>query len=238
MNEPMHVVACAHGTDDPEGQQAVNRLRTEVAELSRQRGIAAQFHEAYVDVHGPALDDVLTSLSAGDPAIVLPLLLSTGHHTQVDLQRAAGSRPRTLTAAPIGPDQRLAVVLAERLAQAGLQGDDKVILASAGTRVARGVEEAVQMAAWLGEEIGRPVTAAFGAAAEPNVRDAVRGAQSEGSPRVILASYLLAPGFFHTLLIRSGADVVTEPLLPSGLVAECAVDRLAKALHSASHNDS
>lgn len=238
MNESMHVVACAHGTDDQDGRRAVDRLRAEVADLSRRRGIGARIHEAYVDVQGPALDDVLASLPAGEPAVVLPLLLSTGHHTRVDIRRAVDSRPGTLAAAPIGPDRRLAVVLAERLAQAGLDDGDRVVLASAGTRVARGIEEVVQMAAWLGEEIGRPVTAAFGAAAEPNVRDAVRDARAQDGPRVVLASYLLAPGFFHTLLTRSGADAVTGPLLPSRLVAECAVDRLAEALPPASHDDS
>jgi sirohydrochlorin ferrochelatase len=238
MNEPLHVVACAHGTDDPDGRRAVDCLRAEAADLSRRRGIDARFHEAYVDVQAPALDDVLASLPAGEPAVVLPLLLSTGHHTRVDIRRAVDSRPDTLAAAPIGPDRRLAVVLAERLAQAGLDDGDQVVLASAGTRVARGIEEVVQLAAWLGEEIGRPVTAAFGAAAEPNVRDAVRDARAQGGRRVVLASYLLAPGFFHTLLTRSGADVVTGPLLPSGLVAECAVDRLAEALHAASHDHS
>ncbi|WMY79116.1 CbiX/SirB N-terminal domain-containing protein [Citricoccus sp. I39-566] len=238
MNEPMHVVACAHGTDDQDGQRAVDRLRAEVADLSRRRGIDVRIHEAYVDVQGPRLDDVLASLPVGEPAVVLPLLLSTGHHTQVDIRRAADSRPGTLAAAPIGPDRRLAVALAERLARAGLDDGDRVVLASAGTRVARGIEEVVQLAAWLGEEIGRPVTAAFGTAAEPNVRDAVRDARAQGGRRVILASYLLAPGFFHAMLARAGADVVTGPLLPSGLVAECAVDRLAEVLHPASHDGS
>ncbi|QCU77135.1 sirohydrochlorin cobaltochelatase [Citricoccus sp. SGAir0253] len=238
MTESMHVLACAHGTDDPDGRRAVDRLRAEVADVCRRRGIDARVHEAYVDVQEPALEDVLASLPAGEPAVVLPLLLSTGYHTRVDIHRAIRSRPGTVAAAPLGPDRRLAAVLAERLAQAGLGDGDEVILASAGTRVARGVEEVLEMAARLGEEIGRPVTAAFGSAAEPNVRDAVRDARAQGAPRVVIASYLLAPGFFHTLLTRAGADVVTGPLLPSRLVAECAVDRLEAALHPASHEDS
>lgn len=238
MNESMHVVACAHGTDDLDGRRAVDCLRAEVADLSHRRGIDARIHEAYVDVQEPALDDVLGSLPEGERAVVLPLLLSTGHHTQVDIRRAVDSRPGTLAAAPIGPDRRLAFALAERLAQAGLDDGDRVVLASAGTRVARGTEEVIQMAAWLGEELGRPVTAAFGAAAEPHVRDAVRHHRAQGGRRVFLASYLLAPGYFHNLLTRAGADVVTSPLLPSRLVAECAVDRLAEVLHLASHEDS
>jgi hypothetical protein len=51
--------------------------------------------------------------------------------------------------------------------------------------------------------------------------------------RVVIASYLLAPGFFHDQLGKAGADVVTEPLLPSPVLAEIALDRYDAAVAKA-----
>jgi hypothetical protein len=48
--------------------------------------------------------------------------------------------------------------------------------------------------------------------------------------RVVIASYLLAPGFFHDQLAKAGADVVTEPLLPSPVLADIALDRYDAAV--------
>jgi hypothetical protein len=47
---------------------------------------------------------------------------------------------------------------------------------------------------------------------------------------VVIASYLLAPGFFHDQLAKAGADVVTEPLLPSPVLADIALDRYDAAV--------
>jgi sirohydrochlorin ferrochelatase len=229
---PLHVVACAHGTDSPEGRRLIDSLRAGTAAAAAARGLDVVVHEAYVDVQQPALDAVVDALPAGRPAVVVPLLLSTGFHTQVDIAKAVEARPHTSAAAAIGPDRRLAALLAERLAETGVGEGDHIVLASAGTRMARGIEEAGQMAQWLAEETGRPVTLGFGAAAEPRTAAAVEAARAvPGCRRVVIASYLLAPGHFHTVLGRAGADAVTAPLLPSPVVAECVVDRLLEALN-------
>ena len=48
--------------------------------------------------------------------------------------------------------------------------------------------------------------------------------------RVVIAAYLLAPGFFHDQLQKAGADLVTAALLPSPVLAEIALDRYDAAL--------
>jgi hypothetical protein len=48
--------------------------------------------------------------------------------------------------------------------------------------------------------------------------------------RVVIASYLLAPGFFHDQLAKAGADLVTAPLLPSPVLAGIALERYDAAL--------
>jgi sirohydrochlorin ferrochelatase len=48
--------------------------------------------------------------------------------------------------------------------------------------------------------------------------------------RVVIASYLLAPGFFHDQLAKAGADAVTAPLLPAPVIAQIVLDRYDAAL--------
>ena len=48
--------------------------------------------------------------------------------------------------------------------------------------------------------------------------------------RVVIAAYLLAPGFFLDQLGRAGADLVTAALLPSPVLAEIALERYDAAL--------
>ena len=41
-------------------------------------------HEAYVDVESPSVDDAAAALPKDEPCVIVPILLSTGFHTQVD----------------------------------------------------------------------------------------------------------------------------------------------------------
>lgn len=227
---PLHVVACAHGTDNPEGRRLVNLLREDLAVQLAAEGIEAVIHEAYVDVQDPRLVAVLAALPPGEDAIVAPLLLSEGFHTSVDIAEAAAGRPHTGVGAPVGPDPRLAGVLAGRLAEAGHRPGDAVVLAAAGTRIEAGQRQAAQMAAALAAELGQEVSVAYCSAAAPSVADAVATARAAGAVRVGIASFLLAPGFFHDRLAGAGADYVSGALLPSVTIAKCVAGRLAEAL--------
>ncbi|MDN5813878.1 MAG: sirohydrochlorin chelatase [Arthrobacter sp.] len=238
MRRPLHVIACAHGTDDPRGRQLIDQLRAQVAGLvddqHAEDGWSVQVHEAYVDVQDPDLPRVLGQLPDGEAAVVLPLLLSLGIHTGVDVAEAVASRTNTIAAEPIGADPRLAGVMARRLAEAGWGPDDAVVLASAGTRVPSGQQQARDSAGTLAAALGAPVQAAFCSAADPRVEDAVEqaGRQTPGV-RVGVVSYLLAPGFFQERLGGAGANYVTAPLLPDVTIAECVAARLHSALSEA-----
>ncbi|MDQ4501682.1 CbiX/SirB N-terminal domain-containing protein [Sinomonas sp. ASV322] len=225
MTQPI-LVACAHGTSNSEGKAAILRVvdglrvaRPEVTVL-----------DAYVDVHGPELPNVVGGLPAGAPAVVVPLLLSVGYHVKVDIGRAVKSRERTTAAAPLGPDPRLARVLAERLAQAGLAAEDAVVLAAAGSSNPAAAEDVERLADMLRHLVPNRILAAYGASAEPSVPDAVAELRAEEVGRVVVASYLLAPGYFHDQLAKAGADVVAAPLLPAAEVAEIALERFDEAL--------
>ncbi|WP_341855642.1 CbiX/SirB N-terminal domain-containing protein [Brachybacterium sp. GPGPB12] len=164
-------------------------------------------------------------------AVVVPPLLSLGYHVKDDIGGAVAGRAAA-AAAPLGPDPRLAEVMARRLAEAGLRDGDAVVMAGSGTRDPEGVAQVEEMARLLSERLGREVTTGFAYAATPSVAEAVAAAR-EGladDARVVAASYVLAPGHFHDLVAAAGADVVAAPLGDHELVAEIALERYEAAL--------
>ncbi|MET1089246.1 MAG: CbiX/SirB N-terminal domain-containing protein [Arthrobacter sp.] len=240
MNNPI-MIACAHGTSSSQGAAEVNALRANIAALRP----GLDVREAYVDVQQPDLVDVMAGLPEGETAVVVPLLLSVGYHVKVDIARAVKSRSGSAAAAPLGPDPRLAALVDQRLREAGVNDNDVIVLAAAGSS---NPKAAVSVEELLGQlQALRPnrMVAAYGASAKPSVPDAVTmlreeleggagagesaGAVDVGG-RVVIASYLLAPGYFHDQLAKAGADVVTEPLLPSPVLAEIALERYDAAV--------
>lgn len=232
MKNPI-MIACAHGTSSTQGAAEVNALRAAIAVLRP----GLEVREAYVDVQQPDLVDVVAGLPEGTPAVVVPLLLSVGYHVKVDIARAVKSRPGSLAAAPLGPDPRLAALLHQRLREAGVTDRDAIVLAAAGSSNTNAAVSIEELADQLRELRGNRILPAYGASAQPSVPDAVAmlrqelaGNAVDDGGRVVIASYLLAPGFFHDQLAKAGADLVTEPLLPSPVLAEIALERFDAAV--------
>ena len=210
------LLACAHGTRSPAGRTAVARLVEAVAAALP----ATEVVPTWVDVQTPDLAQ-RTEEYAGRPAVVVPLLLSAGYHVYVDVARAAAADEAHRATPALGPDPALARLLARRVheacARAGapLVESDAVVLATAGSSDARAVADCAVVAEQLAEELGRPVTVSYLAAARPRVTEAVAGARAGlgSGGRVVVANYLLAPGFFLDQSHAAGADVDAEPLL-------------------------
>jgi sirohydrochlorin ferrochelatase len=207
-SEPPVLVAAAHGTSSPAGRTAIGGLVAAVAARRPDLTVRA----AFVDVQPPEPAAVLASLDDGRRGRLVPLLLSAGYHVYVDLTEAAARLPGTTVAPALGPDDRLAELLRRRLVASGLRDDDVVILGAAGSSQPSAVEDCRVVATALGRLVDRPVTAAFLSAAEPRLADAVAAERLPGR-RVVVATYLLAPGFFADLAAKSGADLVSPPLL-------------------------
>jgi sirohydrochlorin ferrochelatase len=246
------MIACAHGTSSPLGAAEVNALRDGIAALRP----GLDVREAYVDVQQPDLVDVVASLPEGpegpegETAVVVPLLLSVGYHVKVDIARAVRSRPGSLAAAPLGPDPRLAALLDQRLREAGVAENDAVVLAAAGSSNPNASLNVEELAEQLRALRPNRIVPAYGASAKPSVPDAVAmlreeaaggagagesasavdASAADAAGRVVIASYLLAPGYFHDQLAKAGADIVTAPLLPSPVLAEIALERYDAAL--------
>ncbi|MCM0615485.1 sirohydrochlorin chelatase [Paenarthrobacter sp. TYUT067] len=225
MNSPV-LIACAHGTRNAEGQAAIRRVMADIETLRPGLRVV----EAYVDVQEPELGGVVEGLPEGTAAVVVPLLLSTGFHIKVDVPKAIKSRPEVIAARPLGPDPRLAELLANHLRAAGLTENDGVLLAAAGSSLPDGSVDSEEQGRLLGELLPNKVRVAYGASAQPTVPDGVASLRAElaadgGTGRVFIASYLLATGYFHDQLAKAGADVVAAPLLPSPVLAEIALER-------------
>ena len=148
--------------------------------------------------------------------------------------RQASSGP--LLAAALGPDDRLVDVLAVRLAEAGLRSDDRLVLAAAGSSDVRAVDDCRDVGRRLAARLGRPVAVGFLSAARPSVADAIaRTRATHPVSRVVVASYLLAPGYFHELAVAAGGDVTTAPILradaaPAPSLVGLVLDRYAEAV--------
>ncbi len=232
------LLAVSHGTSNPEGQRLVAQLVQQVRDAAAKRGLADLVRLGHVDVQQPDVPASLAALSEGMAAVVVPLLLSAGFHVNVDLKRdtAELNRPATISGA-LGPDDRLVELIIHRLEQAGVDlGRDELIFAAAGSSDSSAVRDCQEMAARIQARLDRPVQDAYLSFAKPSVKTAVAQARTTTQGRVVLISYLLAPGYFQKLLERAGADVVTRSLLPQDStqapteLVEIILDRFAAGL--------
>lgn len=212
------LVAVSHGTNDPRGRAAILGL---VERLTAIRG-ATPVHGAFVDVEHPRVDQLVASevLAAdgsdpgGTSGVLLPLLLSAGTHASSDLAAAAAQRPGMRVALPLGPATGLAIILRRRLLEAGWVPGEAVILACAGSTDSAGVTDCRTMAQLLAGYLHVPVTVAFISAAEPRLPAAINAARTQNpGVRTVVATYLLAPGYFADLVAASSPDLFSQPLL-------------------------
>ena len=213
------LLAVAHGTRSARGREQIRDL---VAAAARRRpGLAVRL--AYVDVQEPRLAHLLPTL--GRPAVVVPLLLSSGYHVRVDVAGAVAGGD-AVAAGPLGPDQRLVDLLAERVDAAGPA--DAVVLAAAGSSDERSRADVAAVA----RALPMPAEVAYASTSAPRVPDVVARLRADGARRITVAAYFLADGLFHASLHRAGADAVTAPLATSPVVADLILHRYDTAVGS------
>lgn len=216
----MTVVVIAHGTRDRAGVAVARQL---VGAL-RGRLPARPVLLAFVDVLGPGVREVVSG--ACGPVTVVPAFLSSGYHVRTDVpsQVAATGRRDVTVSAALGPHPLLMNAMADRLRAAGWRRGDAVVLAAAGSSALTAVADVRTAAAQLSGKLGVRVRVGFLATGAPRVAPLIAGLRAAGKPRVAVASWLLAPGLFHSRLLSAGADVVAAPLGAHPDV----VDRLAQ----------
>ncbi len=231
------LVAVAHGSRDPRAAATVEALLDEV----RRARPGVPVRTAYLDHSTPTLARALHGLRE---AVVLPLLLTEAYHSRVDLPaalneaRAREPRLRVRYGTTLGPHPLLSATLERRLAEAGVppgDPDTAVVLVSAGSSDARANAVVARMARSWGRGWWA-VTPAYASAADPSPERAVALLKQAGAPRVAVAPYLLAPGYFadkvRRATLEAGADVVADVLGPAPELAQVLLERYEAALRS------
>nr|WP_055501016.1 CbiX/SirB N-terminal domain-containing protein [Nonomuraea pusilla] len=227
------LVLAAHGTRDPAGERTLAALAGAVRAARPGRRVEL----AHLEISSPSLADVLPRVPG--PVVVVPLLLAGGYHAHIDLPAVvARRRPDAVVAGWLGPHPLLTAALARGLARAGLRPTDAVVLGAAGSSDPAALADVRAAARRLAVRLARPVTAAFAASGTPTVEEALDRLRATPAPRVArvaVASYLLAPGFFHDRLAAAGADLVSGPLGADPDVAALIWRRYDEARAAAGH---
>jgi sirohydrochlorin ferrochelatase len=235
------LVAVAHGSRDPRAAATVSALTD--ALRARARGLDVR--AAFLDHCAPSLPQVLGSLDQ-HPAVVVPLLLTAAYHSKTDIpaQLAAAARPglAVACAGPLGPHPLLTAALERRLGEAGVPVGDpaaraatSVVLAAAGSSdPAANATIAAVAARWQRERGWRAVRPAYASAAGPRPAEAVAALCSDGDGPVVVATYLLAPGYFadkvRDAALGAGAAAVSGVLGAAPEVADTVIERYLAAV--------
>jgi sirohydrochlorin ferrochelatase len=251
------LVAVAHGSRDPRAAATVTELLSAVRARAPRRGLPGlDVRAAFLDHCAPSLPQALGSVpAAGDsaarePAVVVPLLLTAAYHSKADipaqLAAAAAARPGldVVCAGTLGPHPLLLAALERRLREAGAAAGDAglartgVVLAAAGSSDPAANATIAELAArWARERGWRAVLPGYASAAGPRPADSVRALRDGGAERVVVATYLLAPGYFADKIrdaaLDAGADAVSGVLGAAPEVADVVIDRYLAAAAAA-----
>jgi sirohydrochlorin ferrochelatase len=217
----MRLVTVAHGTRSPAGNQVSRDLTAAAGELL---GLAAT--AAYVELCSPSLPEVLAG--SDEPTVVVPLLLSTGHHVRHDVPAAlAAARAPVALGPALGPHRLLAEAQVHRLLLAGAHLGQPVAMVAAGSRDPEARRDLARAAALLSELWQGPVSVATLGGEGRRPADIV-------TPECAVSPYLLAEGHFAGRLRDAcgSAAVVADVIGPHPAAAALVAERAARAAES------
>lgn len=195
------LVTVAHGTRTPAGNRDAREI---AAAAGRLLGVPAV--ASFVELASPLFSDVVIGLDG--PAVVVPLLLSTGVHVRRDLPGALeGASVPVALSGPLGPDPLLARAQVARLREAGAVDGRPVVLVAAGSSDPMAMDDLEGAVAMLAAVWNGPVRLATLGGLGPRPAEVVQ-------PGDAVSPYLLATGYFDRLLREqaraAGASVVAE----------------------------
>jgi len=239
-------VAVAHGSADPRAAAAIGDLVPLVAARAAARGLSLpELRVAYLGHAAPSLPQVMRTFGPDARVTVLPLLLTAAYHSKTDIPRVlarAGAGMRITYGDPLGPDPRLLRALERRLPEVALENPAEVgvVLAAAGSSDPAANATIARLAAqwqagtgWFAVRPAYASPAAAGSTAAATPAQAVTELRKAGARRVVVASYLLAPGLFADRIrdasLAAGAAAVSPALGATPEVADVVLDRYQAA---------
>ncbi len=221
------LIAVAHGSADPRAAAALGALVPLVARRARERGLSVpDLRVAYLGHAAPSVPQVMSTFGPDARVTVLPLLLTAAYHSKTDIPRvlARAGFPRVSYGDPLGPHPLLLRALERRLAEADpaapeTRGRTGVVLAAAGSSDPEANATIARIAAqWQARAGWFAVRPAYASAVGPDPATAVTGLLRAGARRVVVATYLLAPGLFADRIrdasLAAGAAATSSALLP------------------------
>ena len=253
------LVAVAHGSADPRAAAAISALVPLVARRAADRGLSVpELRVAYLGHAAPSVPQVMRAFGPDTQVTVLPLLLTAAYHSKTDiprvLARAGTARLNLRYGAPLGPHPLLLRALERRLPETALENRSEtgVVLAAAGSSDPAanatiaglaaqwqaaggwfGVRPAYASPAAAGGQDSTASPAAAGGQGSTTPGQAVTELLRAGARRVVVASYLLAPGLFADRIrdaaLAAGAADVSPALGAVPEVADIVLDRYQEA---------
>jgi sirohydrochlorin ferrochelatase len=245
------LVAVAHGSADPRAAAAIGELIPLVARRAASRGLSVpDLRVAYLGHAAPSVPRVMRTFGPHTQVTVLPLLLTAAYHSKTDIPRvlaqAGTARLNVTYGAPLGPHPLLLRALERRLPETAFEkpAETGVVLAAAGSSDpganATIAGLAAQWQAAGGWFAVRPACASPAAAGgqggtvSPAPAQVVTELLRGGARRVVVASYLLAPGLFADRIrdtsLAAGAAAVSPALGAVPEVADIVLDRYQEAV--------
>ena len=232
------LVAVAHGSADPRAAAAIGALVPLVARRAEERGLSVpDLRIAYLGHAAPSVPQVMRTFGPDARVTVLPLLLTAAYHSKTDIPRVlARTGVRVRYGKPLGPHPLLLRALERRLPGTAFEipAETGVVLAAAGSSDPEANATVARLAAqWQARAGWYAVRAAYASAAVPDPATAITQLRQAGARRVVVASYLLAPGLFADRIrdasLAAGAAVVSPVLGASPEVADVVLDRYQEA---------
>ncbi|MGZ4464018.1 MAG: sirohydrochlorin chelatase [Nocardioides sp.] len=214
------LVTVAHGTRHAPGNEVARRLTARAGALLGQPATTA-----YVELAEPLLADVMAAMTG--PAVLVPLLLSTGHHVRHDLPAHAARSAYAVEVAPaLGPHPLLAAAQVARLVEAGVRPGHPVVLLAAGSTDPAADADLARAATLLAHAWHGPVRVATLSGRGRRPAEVVRRG-------VAVSPYLLAEGHFAARAreesLAAGAGVVADVIGTHRCVADLVVRRFQVA---------
>jgi sirohydrochlorin ferrochelatase len=244
------LVAVAHGSRDPRAAATVSELLAVVRYRAMAWGLGGlDVKAAFLDHCAPSLPQALSAVGGDGACVVVPLLLTAAYHSKADIPAkiaaASAATPLDVSCAgTLGPHPLLLAALERRLAEAGVAVGDpaarsrtSVVLAAAGSSdPAANATIAALAARWQATRGWHAVVPAYASAAGPRPDEAVRallaGAGAPGP--VVVATYLLAPGYFADKIraagLGAGATAVSPALGAAPDIADVVLERYLAAV--------
>lgn len=222
------LVAVAHGSRDPRSAGTIHALMDVVRSMRPELDVRT----AFLDLSAPRVGDVLSAVHGDgyDEAVVVPLLLGRAFHARVDVPAAVSEAERRYPkfqvhlADVLGPDRRLERAAWHRMSETGVELDDPelgVVLAGAGSSHDPANQLVRDVAArWGAQASWAGATAAFAAAADPDVPTAMAQLRERGARRFAVGSWFLAPGLLPDRIIEQAGENADRPAIAAPMADE------------------